>query len=212
MRAHAVLIVLLVLTLFILVGLHWVVLPDPSRRNYQFLPNMVESVPRGAQSPQTIRDEHARPDYRPAPGSIARGFAPFSYPATPEGALLAGQQLQNPIGSDDREATDRGAFVFNTFCSTCHGAGGRGDGTVTKRGVPPPPSLLLDHAVKMTDGQMYHLITLGQGNMASYASQVERLDRWRAIRYIRTLQAATLTAQAAPSPESASTPLPVERP
>ncbi len=40
----------------------------------------------------------------------------------------------------------------------------------------------------MPDGQMYHLITLGQKNMASYATQVQRDDRWKVIRYIRTLQ------------------------
>ena len=28
----------------IAIGLHWLVLPDPSRRNWEFLPEMVESV------------------------------------------------------------------------------------------------------------------------------------------------------------------------
>jgi mono/diheme cytochrome c family protein len=40
----------------------------------------------------------------------------------------------------------------------------------------------------MRDGQMFHLISMGQGNMASYASQVGRQDRWKVIRYLRTLQ------------------------
>jgi len=125
--------------------------------------------------------------------------------------LLAGKELQNPLAIDDADATARGAFVFSTFCSTCHGAGGRGDGTVTTRGVPPPPSLLLEHAVNMTDGQMYHVISLGQANMASYSSQVERLDRWKAIRHIRALQTASLTADATASIEAADTPSPVEQ-
>ena len=50
--------------------------------------------------------------------------------------------------------------------------------------------LLLEHALNMTEGQMYHVISLGQGNMASYASQVTRDDRWRAIIHIRRLQTA----------------------
>jgi len=193
MRGDVALIVLLVCVLGVLIGLHWVVLPDPSRRNFEFLPDMVESIPRVGQSPPTVLDDGTRVDYRPPQGTVARGFAPFGYAATPEGALLAGQELRNPLSVDDAAA--RGAFVFNTFCSVCHGAGGRGDGTVTTRGVPPPPSLLLEHAVQMTDGQMYHVITLGQANMASYASQLERLDRWRVIRYIRSLQEATLTEE-----------------
>jgi mono/diheme cytochrome c family protein len=59
---------------------------------------------------------------------------------------------------------------------------------VTKQGVPPPPSLLAERALRMADGQMYHIITFGQGNMAAYASQVEREDRWRVINYVRELQ------------------------
>ena len=192
MRGDVALIVLLVCVLGVLIGLHWLVLPDPSRRNFEFLPDMVESVPRVAQSPPTVLDDGTIVDYRPPQGTVARGYVPLGYAATPEGALRAGQELHNPLSVDDADAAARGAFVFSTFCSVCHGAGGRGDGTVTTRGVPPPPSLLLEHAVQMTDGQMYHVISLGQANMASYASQVERLDRWRVIRYIRSLQEATL--------------------
>jgi len=188
MKGSVAIILLLSVAILVLIGLHWVVLPDPSQRNYEFLPDMVESVARDAQSPAMTLDDGTAVDLRPPPGSIARGFVPFDYPATPEGALLAGGELQSPVALDDADALDRGAFVYATFCSVCHGAAGQGDGTVTTRGVPPPPSLLLDHAIDMTGGQMYHVISLGQGNMASYASQVEREDRWRVIRYIRTLQ------------------------
>ena len=70
-----------------------------------------------------------------------------------EGALLAGEELVNPIAEDDADALTRGAFVYNTFCVVCHGAAGLGNGVATKRGVPPPPSLLAERAVKMTDGR-----------------------------------------------------------
>ena len=141
-----------------------------------------------------------RVDLRPPAGSVARGYLPIGYAATPEGALLAGLELRNPIVAEDADAVARGAFVFATFCSVCHGAGGQGDGTVTRRGVPPPPSLLLENALQMTDGQMFHVISMGQANMAAYASQVERDDRWRVIRYIRTLQEAAATPDASEGP------------
>jgi mono/diheme cytochrome c family protein len=129
-------------------------------------------------------------DLRPPEGSVARGFLPFEYPATPEGALLAGRELQNPFAADDPEAAARGAEVFSNFCAVCHGGAGHGDGPVTRKGVPPPPNLLLEHSVDMPDGQMFHVISLGQANMASYASQVPRNDRWRAILHVRRLQTA----------------------
>ncbi|MCP3994288.1 MAG: cytochrome c, partial [bacterium] len=186
-----------------LIAAHWLILPDPSRRNYEFLPNMVESYARDAQSPPFVFDDGSALDLRPPEGSVARGYMPFEYPATPEGALLAGQELQNPFSGDDADAASRGAIVYSNFCAVCHGGAGLGDGTVTRKGVPPPPSFLLEHAVNMTDGQMFHVISSGQANMASYASQVERDDRWRAILHVRRLQAAPPTA---PAPTEAAEP------
>jgi hypothetical protein len=40
----------------------------------------------------------------------------------------------------------------------------------------------------MRDGQMFHVLTKGQGNMPSYAVQVAPEDRWKAILHVRTLQ------------------------
>jgi mono/diheme cytochrome c family protein len=180
--------VLLFLLLAGLVGLHWLILPDPSRRNYEFLPDMVVSAAHDAQAPIPALPGGVGIDLRPPPGAVARGYLPLGYAATPEGARLAGGELHNPFPADDAGALARGAAVFNTFCSVCHGLGGLGDGSVTKRGVPPPPSLLADKARRMSDGQIYHVISMGQGNMASYASQVEREDRWKAILYVRSLQ------------------------
>jgi len=190
MKGGLVMIGLLLVVLAGLIGAHWLILPDPSQRNYEFFPNMVESYAHDAQSPPPLLDDGTALDLRPPVGSVARGYMPFEYPATPEGALLAGQELQNPFAADDAEAVARGATVYSNFCAVCHGGAGHGDGPVTRKGVPPPPSLLLEHAVELADGQMFHVISTGQGNMASYASQVERVDRWRAILHVRRLQAA----------------------
>ena len=189
MKGGITIIGLLLVALTGLIGAHWLILPDPSQRNYEFFPNMVESYARDAQSPPPLLDDGTALDFRPPVGSVARGYMPFEYPATPEGALLAGQQLQNPFTADDAEAAARGAIVYSNFCAVCHGGAGHGDGPVTRKGVPPPPSLLLEHALEMADGQMFHVITTGQANMASYASQIERADRWRVILHVRRLQA-----------------------
>jgi mono/diheme cytochrome c family protein len=188
MKGGLVMIGLLLVVLAGLIGAHWLILPDPSQRNYEFFPNMVESYAHDAQSPPPLLDDGTALDLRPPVGSVARGYMPFEYPATPDGALLAGQQLRNPFGADDAEAVARGAIVYSNFCAVCHGGAGHGDGPVTRKGVPPPPSLLLEHALEMADGQMFHVVTTGQANMASYASQIERADRWRAILHVRRLQ------------------------
>lgn len=70
-------------------------------------------------------------------------------------------------------------------------------GPVAQRGYPPPPSLLAEHAQKMKDGQLFHILTYGQNNMPSYAGQLSRDDRWNVVLYVRTLQA---TAQPVSQP------------
>jgi mono/diheme cytochrome c family protein len=209
MKGSAVVIGLLVAVLAVLIGAHWLILPDPSQRNYEFLPNMVESYARDAQEPPPLLDDRTALDLRPPEGSVARGYMPFEYPATEAGALLAGQELQNPFAADDADAAARGAIVYSNFCAVCHGGAGHGDGPVTRKGVPPPPNFLLEHSLDMPDGQMFHVISSGQGNMASYASQVERDDRWRAVLHVRRLQAAppaaTEEAGAEADPETAVT-------
>lgn len=173
----------------LLVAAHWAVPTDPTKRNFHVFPNMVDSLAYEAQAPAPRLAGGLLVDLRPPQGTVARGYRPLPFEATPEDAVRAGSELENPISSDDAAALARGRFVFATFCATCHGAGGQGDGPVTRRGVPPPPSLLAEHARSLADGHVYHIITFGQGNMAAYASQVERDDRWKLVSFIRALQA-----------------------
>jgi len=181
---------LLVVVLLALVGAHAAIPSDPTRRNLQFFPNMVDSLAHEAQAPVPALDPDREFDLRPPEGAVARGYLPLRYEATPEDAVRAGRDLALPDSNDEAGSAERGAFVYATFCTTCHGPGGEGDGPVTRKGVPPPPSLLLPHARDLPDGQVYHIITFGQGNMAGYGPQVGRADRWEAVRYIRGLQEA----------------------
>ena len=42
--------------------------------------------------------------------------------------------------------------------------------------------------VSMADGTMYHSLNYGKNLMGSYASQLNRKQRWQIVQYIRTLQ------------------------
>ncbi len=162
--------------------------PNPSRLNYEFIPQMAHSPRYNAFAPNPNLPGGETLQV-PSPGSIARGYMPLHYSATPQDALRAGEELKSPIDLTSAQALQRGATLFTNYCAVCHGPGALGNGTVTQRGFPPPPSLLADHAIKMKDGQMFHVLTFGQNNMPSYASQLSREDRWNAIAYVRSLQA-----------------------
>ena len=114
---------------------------------------------------------------------------PLHYLPTLEDALRAGEELKNPFPPLDAARRERGAIVFTNFCQACHGPLGQGNGPVALAGFPPPASLLADRAVQMKDGQIFHVLTYGQGNMPTFAAQLSTEDRWSVILYVRMLQA-----------------------
>ncbi len=163
---------------------------DHSRRNYEFMPDMVHSKAyESFSSNPNLPDQMTQQP--PVPGSVPRGLLPLHYGPSKAEAQRAGEELKNPLAVVPRPKLDlltRGGVLFDRFCAPCHGSGAKGDGPVTKRGFPPPPSLLTDASQKMKDGQLFHIITYGQGNMAPYAPQISRTDRWKIILHIRALQ------------------------
>ena len=191
----------LFLAVIVSVGASWIFSSDPTKPNFEFLPQMAHSPRYNAFAPNPNFADGSTLQ-RPEPGTIARGSMPLHYAATPQDALRAGEELKSPLSFDNARARERGAFVFSNFCGVCHGAGGAGNGPVAQRGYPPPPSLLADHALKMKDGQLFHVLSYGQNNMPSYASQLSREDRWNVIIYVRSMQAAVTTV---PAPAATST-------
>jgi mono/diheme cytochrome c family protein len=172
--------------------------------NAEFLPEMVRSTPYDAfdSNPNFADGKTLR---EPVAGTIPRGFLPLHYDSTAADLERAGQELHNPYALDDAAALTRGALQFGRMCTPCHGPGGSGDGVVALRGYPPPPSLLAVNAANLRDGQIFHIITFGKGNMPPHAAQVSREDRWKVILHIRSLQAKSQnpsrgTTQEAPSP------------
>lgn len=153
--------VLLLLGTLALLGANWMLRVDPAQRNVEIFPDMARAV-----SVQSFSGE-----MRPPVAGTIQYHTVASRPAAGAPALA------------------RGATVYANFCLPCHGPVGRGDGLVAQRGFPAPPSLLAANARKITDEQIFRILTFGQKNMPSYASQIDPGDRWRAIAYVRSLQA-----------------------
>jgi mono/diheme cytochrome c family protein len=178
---------LLLLAFLAMLGLLQLTERDMSQRNYEFLPNMVNSVPYQTYAPNP-NFANGMTLQLPEPGTIARGQKPFHYRSSPDDAVRAGAELPNPFKPSPGPARERGGFVYTHYCLVCHGPQGKGDGPVLERGVPLPASLLAERAMLLKDGQMFHILTYGQGNMPPYAAQLSRDDRWKVILHVRSLQ------------------------
>ena len=74
------------------------------------------------------------------------------------------------------------------YCVICHDARGTGQGKAVLRGMLPPPNLHAARATGIADGELFHIITRGQGNMDSYAVALSEHERWLVIGWVRQLQ------------------------
>ncbi|MFO0969851.1 MAG: quinol:electron acceptor oxidoreductase subunit ActD [Gemmataceae bacterium] len=188
----------LVVVLCAVVLLNWTLSGDHRRPNVEFMPEMTRAIPHESFAAHDALP-HKMVLQPPPEGAIARGRLPLHFEANAKDAERAGEELHNPFTLGDKRWQARGAVVYETYCAMCHGPGGEGDGSVTKRGFPPPPSLLAKKKVaaadgteseveKYKDGQMFHIITFGKDNMAAYRAQVSPEDRWAVILHVRQLQ------------------------
>lgn len=186
---NAVLLLLFVGVVLLNLGLR----PQPAVPNVEILPEMVRTPRYNAFSahPDLPQGMTLQP---PAAATIPRGLLPLYFREGTAEAVRAGNELTSPLVMTVRKVIERGQFVYQNFCLPCHGTTGSGNGPVALRGFPAPPSLLAEKALAMRDGQMFHILTYGQNNMASYAAQLSREDRWKVIAYVRTLQKAALQA------------------
>lgn len=174
--------------IFIVFILVYLILGENSEeRSIEVFTEMHESMAYESFSPNPIF-KNGITMQQPVKGTVIRGMMPEIFAATPEGAILAGEELVNPFEAVDSDVLDRGKKEYEIFCSVCHGLSGMGDGIVTKKGYPPPPSILVNKYKEMKDGQFYHIITYGFNNMPAYSAQIGRDDRWKIISYIRNLQ------------------------
>jgi mono/diheme cytochrome c family protein len=85
---------------------------------------------------------------------------------------------------------ERGRREFAIYCAPCHGPAGDGDGYITHRGFPHPPSYHSKALRDAPDRLFYDVITRGYGIMYPYGDRLAPADRWDVVAYIRALQLA----------------------
>ena len=98
------------------------------------------------------------------------------------------RKFKNPLPKT-KEVLEHGKYLYMTYCVVCHGEHGKGKGYVVPP-FPQPPTLHSDKIKGYADSQIYHIISVGQNSMMSYAHQIKPKDRWAVIHYVRALELA----------------------
>jgi mono/diheme cytochrome c family protein len=130
----------------------------------------------------------------PVAGTVPVGFTKFAYENNIDGYTKASAELVNPFANDTTLLAE-GQKLYTNFCSHCHGAQGKGDGSIVAAGkFPPPPSYSTGTSSRggamkdLTDGKIYHTITYGVNLMGPHASQITPEERWKIVLYVHQLQ------------------------
>ena len=157
---------------------------DPSKPNYQYFPNMYESV-----GYKTYQESDAFPNgiqaQLPVEGSVPRGWQPYEYEDSNEGYESAKLNLKSPLIQND-ENLKNGKKMYDIYCSVCHGSKGDGQGILMERekflGIPS----YADRDI--TEGSIYHVLMHGINLMGSHAGQVNDEERWQIAQYVLKLR------------------------
>jgi mono/diheme cytochrome c family protein len=157
---------------------------NKSEPNYQYMPNMYESVGYETYS-ESPAFANGKEGQLPAKGSIPRGFTPEEYENSTAGYELAKANLKSPL-APDQVNLEKGKQLFTIYCAICHGDKGDGKGNLVKRekflGVP-------DYKARpITEGSIYHVITYGLNSMGSHANQLSQTERWQVVNYVLKLR------------------------
>lgn len=148
------------------------------------------------ESYKNLKDRGIFYNATPVAGTKARGDGEaYPYQNTDSGYVQS-RAYTNPYDtvmlSTSEMAEAERLYLVN--CAVCHGSKLDGNGPLWKDGNGPFPAaprpLNGDYVKALADGQIYHVITHGKGQMGSYASQVHPEQRWWIVQYIRSKQPA----------------------
>lgn len=159
---------------------------DHSRPNVELIQDMMDTASIKPQEYDESSPNHSGMRVPPL-GTQPIGFTPYRFAKDIDGA--AGNK--NPLAGDYSEDVLKvGLKFYVTNCALCHGEHGEGGEKLPLAAtmLVKPPSLLTSKILGWTDGQIYHVITLGQGVMGPYASHIPQKYRWQVVNYIRALQ------------------------
>ena len=127
-------------------------------------------------------------DVKVVPGQLGLAQPPGTVPRSGGELVVAREAYEarkRPM-APTAESVARGQKLFAIYCTPCHGAGGKGDGPVTPRFIPPP-DLTSPQVQGKSDGHIAYYVGYGGALMPAYGEALAVAERWDVVSYLRTL-------------------------
>ena len=169
---------------------------DKRHPGLSYMPDMANSRAYEAYDPNNLKRENINYIPSPVQGTIKRGdLFPYTLPNDTNGYRMSAQ-IKDPLPPLDSVNMNEAQRLFNINCAICHGANLDAQGPMATSGkVGGIANLKLDQYKKLPEGTMFHAVTYGKNNMGSYASQLDKQQRWMVVQYIKSQQAKEGTAK-----------------
>lgn len=109
------------------------------------------------------------------------------------------QGLTNPVVADEA-SLERGAEFFATYCASCHGDGGMGDGPASAA-LDPAPAPIAHTSQMMGDDYLFWRVSEGgamepfNSGMPAWKNTLDEQDRWDVLNYVQALGNGTMIPQ-----------------
>jgi mono/diheme cytochrome c family protein len=129
----------------------------------------------------------------PVNGTVGRGEElPYHLKNDSAGYAMSAS-VSNPLQKLNAADLQESERLYLINCAICHGSKMDGNGPLYKGGEGPyaakPATLLGDPKIEaLSEGTYFHVMTYGKNLMGSYASQLNRRQRWMIASYIKTKQ------------------------
>jgi cytochrome c5 len=174
---------------------------SPEEKGWEYAPQMYRSVPyeplKQVEGQKNKYNPYGMNMRLPVKGTVIRKINQNPYAKGPANDMMvynihrdsievSERVLKNPFPSNDSTLA-QGKVLYQNVCQPCHGATGKGDGTVGKvyKGVP---NYSAGAYKEMNDGHIFHTITYGRGRMWPHGSQLSPEERWLIVLYVHELQ------------------------
>jgi mono/diheme cytochrome c family protein len=130
---------------------------------------------------------------QPVSGTVARGEEMPYHLKNDSSGYAASMGVANPLPMMNSVEATEAERLFLINCAICHGPKLDGNGPLYKGGTGPyaakPATLVGDPKIEaLSEGTYFHVMTYGKNLMGSYASQLNRKQRWMIAQYIKGKQ------------------------
>ncbi len=193
---------LLVISVFTLSAVLAISCHDSSKPNRIYMPDMYYSRAYETYADhENLASKNINYNNRPVAGTVSRGEE-LPYHLTNDSAGYAQSAgVMDPLPKLNAPELVEAERLYLINCAICHGPALDGNGPLYKGGNGPfaakPANLVGDpKIVALPEGTIYHVTTYGKNLMGSYASQLDRKQRWMVAQYVKSKQPKGETAGA----------------